>query len=80
MLKLMGLNLEWIFFIYLSCGLLGLLGIAWYYDRWDRSRREPLRTSVLFYCVKCEQVYPGKKGQAVAPCQQCGFKNTRLEF
>ena len=76
----MTLSWEWIFFLYVGAQLLGFLGMAWYYDQRDKHWREPLRGSVLFYCVKCEHVYQRKKGISLAPCARCGFKNPRLKF
>ena len=63
-----------------SDGLAFILGLWLYYDRRDINFYEAKRTMVVFHCVKCGQLYTALKGNEVAGCPACDFKNSRLKF
>ena len=74
------IDLEVFILIYVVGGLAFILVLWLYYDRRDINLYEAKRTTVVFHCVKCGQLYTALKGNEVAGCPACDFKNSRLKF
>lgn len=73
-------SLDILFIIFLSGGLLPVLGLWFYYDWRDGVIYEGERLSVIFHCIKCDQIYSAKDQIEVLECPRCQFRNSRLRF
>ena len=74
------IDLEVFILIYVAIGLVFILTLWLYYDRRDIKLYEMKRNSVVFHCIKCGQLYTTLKGNEIAGCPACSFKNPRLKF
>jgi len=67
--------------VYTGVGLLGVLGLWFYYDARDARRAARRRREAsVFACVRCTRLYVGPKTEDTRPCPACGFPNGRLRF
>ncbi|MBQ6534121.1 MAG: hypothetical protein IJI37_03035 [Opitutales bacterium] len=41
---------------------------------------ESLSKSSTFHCLHCDCVYVSKRGDDIADCPKCGYKNPKLKF
>ena len=73
-------SLDVLFIIFLASGLLPILGMWVFYDWRDGAVYEFERRSIIFHCIKCDQIYSTKGEGEVLECPQCKFENSRLRF
>jgi len=65
---------------FLAVGLVFFAVIWLYYDRRDRLYYDYQRLRHVHHCVKCGKLYTTRNPEELAPCPDCGFKNTALRF
>lgn len=65
----------------LIIGIGGILSL-WIYSEWVERKRMLARglKKVIYYCVKCEQLYASADEGEICQCPKCGLKNNRLKF
>jgi hypothetical protein len=68
--------------VVIYCALVGggFLALWLWYDRRDHRSFESSRRRAAFHCTRCDALYPGAPGGALAPCPKCGHENARLRF
>jgi len=77
---LIPLDLSSFVLLYVSGGLVLMLGLWVYYEERDRRIHETERAQSLFHCLKCGRLYSASRSLREAPCPGCAFENSKLKF
>ncbi len=77
---MISLDLSSLVLLYVSGGLVLMMGLWTYYDERDRRVYEQERAQSLFHCLKCGRLYSAPRHLREVACPGCGFENSKLKF
>ena len=76
----MVISLACFIFLYVSIGLLVILGL-WVFSEWRYLvLYKKKRQGIIFHCIKCGKIYIEKDNREQVPCPCCHFNNITLRF